>query len=483
MKTLFNSILFVLLFLNSASAQLVPIPGGPYPEDTNPLTHPHLFTVASASYNLETNQWKDINHNLDGTRFLLDQPSAIATTKKNTYYTNAVVKITADTWAGSGTIHRKVYSASQKAWFAYGTTNQHVTIDSKRILVVWPKLNYRTTGTILSSSYPNDVSLFIVKLPANRVETFPVLKILCAHTKLPRGTEMEIIGYGKEHIDGQGWMPKNFHRRGLKLRGFSINQRTQTGPKKDILLNKPYAYSGDSGGAIVAIIKGKPYFAGVLWGHNYAHAEGLGYAHLQKYILTKGIFNNIKVTRFFNGSFRDRLRERRGNRKIFGKDNGCDGFHCQQQYEDQDYSDEYISNVPDDLVDEKDVDTKAPDPDEDKDKDDGNNDSLEERIVKRLTIIIKKEIAEHKHDREPFPEIEEVVHFVAVAPSSHKFSPSLDSVRTKYSGIKRAPLPSFPIGRIPQLVEYKNSIPIRIYKGSQEVNSVLYRVQQGQYPK
>ena len=79
-----------------------------------------------------------------------------------------------------------------------------------------------------------------------------------------------------------------------------------------------------------------------------------------------------------------------------------------------------------------------------------------------------------------------VTHFVVVAdeknPDARRLAGFIVSAQQAYSGIKVAGLPPFPIGQIPQVVEYHGASPTKTFKGRREVEEVLHRIARGEYP-
>ena len=114
--------------------------------------------------------------------------------------------------------------------------------------------------------------------------------------------------------------------------------------------------------------------------------------------------------------------------------------------------------------------------------------------LETLIIKIEAKIDGHSHPQPlppipplspPLPPVSKngTYHFVILARPNQQFSPTLEETRQVYSGIRQAPLPKFPIGPIPQMVEYVDSIPVRVYKGSKAVNGKLYDIYKGRYPQ
>lgn len=395
---------------------------------------------------------------------------------KNIYYKNACVQVSSQ-YGGSGVVFRKV------GQYAFVVTNKHVTAQATTATAIWPNLNYRDTGEIIATNEHDDLSIFIVKLPLNRHQDFPVLTSLCAHHKLRAGTKMEVLGYGANRM----------HRRDLTLRGFvpdADDGWNPSAPHKDISLTTQVSVSGDSGGAIVAILQTphgpRPFLAGINWGYSYT-TQGCGYARFHRYVIKTKLFDRIKE----RGGRREG-REGKGGffKRIFGKRGGCDGFDCPVDYDSPGSgggNGDGVTELPDELLPvEKDPPAPdAPDAAPDTPKlypDPATLKFDEDAFFRRVEILITTKLEEHSHPLSPVTKAG-TYHFVLLSRANQQFSPTIEQTRQVYSGIKVAPLPSFPIGPIPQMVEYVDSIPVHVYKGSKAVNSMLYDIYKGRYPK
>ena len=99
---------------------------------------------------------------------------------------------------------------------------------------------------------------------------------------------------------------------------------------------------------------------------------------------------------------------------------------------------------------------------------------------------IKDAIAGIKFPDAPPAPADEVTHFVVVAdsaaPDSRRLNEYVGKAKEVYSGIKTADLPKYPIGPVPQLVEFRGAQAVRVVKGKQAVEERLYRIARGEYP-
>ncbi len=77
-------------------------------------------------------------------------------------------------------------------------------------------------------------------------------------------------------------------------------------------------------------------------------------------------------------------------------------------------------------------------------------------------------------------------HYVVVADPKAggwpRLSGEISHAREAFHAIRVSGLPSFPVGVIPQLVEYRAGDPVRVIKGSREVSAALARIAKGEQP-
>lgn len=102
----------------------------------------------------------------------------------------------------------------------------------------------------------------------------------------------------------------------------------------------------------------------------------------------------------------------------------------------------------------------------------------EDALAERITLAVLERIDL------PTPEPTSVKHYVLVADSAgdywKRLSDEYTTAKAAYSQIKLAPPPSFPVGTLPQMVEYQSGVPQRTIFGSRAVSEALALLARGE---